>query len=49
MKRTGRQVLNLDAGTEAKLCLPAAGDTVAAVGENRKLVIFPLLLLAKVV
>ncbi|ESR23246.1 DNA topoisomerase IV subunit A [Lutibaculum baratangense] len=42
MKRTGRQVLNVTAPDEAKICAPAAGDTVAVVGENRKLLVFPL-------
>ncbi|MBX9699392.1 MAG: DNA topoisomerase IV subunit A [Acetobacteraceae bacterium] len=41
-KRTGKQVLVLDAGKEAALCTPAEGDTVAVVGENRKLLVFPL-------
>jgi topoisomerase-4 subunit A len=40
--RKGKQVLNLDAGEEAKACVAAAGDRVAVVGENRKMVIFPL-------
>jgi topoisomerase-4 subunit A len=41
-KRTGRQVLNLKPGEEAALCVPAEGDHVAIIGENRKLLIFPL-------
>ena len=41
-KRTGKQVLNLKPGEEAALCVPADGDHVAVVGENRKLLIFPL-------
>ncbi|MBV9537706.1 MAG: DNA topoisomerase IV subunit A [Acidisphaera sp.] len=41
-KRTGKQVLNLRPGEEAKLCVPAGGDHVAVVGENNKLLIFPL-------
>ena len=41
-RRTGRQVLNLRPGEEAALCVPAEGDHVAVVGENRKLLIFPL-------
>jgi topoisomerase-4 subunit A len=40
--RKGKQVLNLDAGEEAKICISAAGDQVAIVGENRKMLIFPL-------
>jgi len=41
-KRTGKQVLNLRPGEEAALCVPAEGDHVAAVGDNQKLLIFPL-------
>jgi len=41
-KRTGKQVLLLDAGREAMVCVPAEGDSVATVGENRKLLVFPL-------
>jgi topoisomerase-4 subunit A len=40
--RAGKQVLNLPAGVEAQACVPAEGDTVAALGENRKLLLFPL-------
>jgi topoisomerase-4 subunit A len=40
--RKGKQVLNLDAGEEAKACVVVAGDRVAVVGENRKMVIFQL-------
>ena len=40
--RTGRQVLNVKDGVTAKICHPVAGDHVACVGENRKVVIFPL-------
>jgi topoisomerase-4 subunit A len=39
--RGGRQVLNLKEGVRAKVCRPAAGDHVAVVGENRKLLVFP--------
>ena len=41
-KRTGKQVLVLEAGREAMACVPAEGDSVASVGENRKLLVFPL-------
>jgi topoisomerase-4 subunit A len=41
-KRSGKQVLNLAGGDEAKACAHVTGDHVAAVGENRKLLIFPL-------
>ncbi len=40
--RKGRQVLNLDAKDVAKLAIPAEGDSVAVIGENRKLLVFPL-------
>ena len=39
--RTGRQVLNPAQGAEAAVCVEAAGDTVAVVGTNRRLLIFP--------
>jgi topoisomerase-4 subunit A len=41
-KRSGKQVLNLREGERAVLCLVADGDHVAVVGENRKLLVFPL-------
>ena len=41
-KRTGKQLLNLKAGEEAVLCVPAEGDHVAVIGSNRKLLVFPL-------
>ncbi len=40
--RAGRQVLNLSRGATARACVPAEGDHVAVVGENRKLLVFPL-------
>ncbi len=40
--RAGRQVLNLSGAARARVCRPVAGDHVAAVGENRKLLVFPL-------
>ena len=40
--RSGKQVLNVAGEVEALVCAPAEGDTVAVVGENRKLVVFPL-------
>lgn len=40
--RKGKQVLNLAAGDEAQVCVPAEGDTVAVMGENAKLLLFPL-------
>ncbi|WP_185327911.1 DNA topoisomerase IV subunit A [Acetobacter pasteurianus] len=41
-KRSGRQVLNLKEGEFARVCVPAAGDHVAVVGDNRRFLIFPL-------
>nr|WP_294503066.1 DNA topoisomerase IV subunit A [uncultured Rhodopila sp.] len=41
-RRTGKQVLNLKPGEEAVLCIPCDGDHVAIIGENRKLLVFPL-------
>ncbi|MEO1199962.1 MAG: DNA topoisomerase IV subunit A [Pseudomonadota bacterium] len=40
--RKGRQVLNPAAGAEAKVLHRIKGDMVASVGENRKVLIFPL-------
>ena len=40
--RKGRAVLNVDAPATAALVVPAAGDHVAVIGENRKLLVFPL-------
>jgi topoisomerase IV subunit A len=41
-KRTGKQVLNLKPNEETSLCVPADGDHVAIIGENRRLLVFPL-------
>ena len=40
--KNGKQVLNVGKGTEAQACALVAGDTLAVVGENRKIIIFPL-------
>jgi topoisomerase-4 subunit A len=40
--RSGKQVLNLAASVEAIACVPAGGDHVAVIGDNRKLLVFPL-------
>ena len=40
--RSGKQALNLKEGLRAIACRRIAGDHVASVGENRKLLIFPL-------
>ena len=40
--RKGKQVLNVSGPDKALVCTPAQGDTVAVVGENRKLLVFAL-------
>ncbi|QGX99318.1 DNA topoisomerase IV subunit A [Roseovarius faecimaris] len=40
--RTGKQVLNVKGEARAKVCKPVSGDTVACVGENRKVLLFAL-------
>ncbi len=40
--RKGRAVLNVDAPAKAQVLVPAVGDHVATVGENRKLLVFKL-------
>jgi topoisomerase IV subunit A len=40
--RGGKQVLNTADGSKACVCVEAAGDHVAALGTNRKLLVFPL-------
>ena len=40
--KNGRQVLNVAGEVEAAACTPAAGDTVAVIGANRKLLLFAL-------
>ena len=42
MTRSGKRVMNVKTPGEAAVCKPVAGDSVAVVGENRKLVIFGL-------
>jgi topoisomerase-4 subunit A len=41
-RRAGKQVINLRPGETPKICVPADGDHVAVVGDNRKLLVFPL-------
>jgi len=45
--RKGRAVLNVGDKAKAALIVPAAGDHVAAIGENRKLLVFPVAQLAE--
>ena len=40
--KNGKQTLNPGQGVEAAVCRPVRGDHLAVVGENRKLLIFPL-------
>ncbi len=40
--RTGKQVLNVRGDVTALVCKPVAGDAVAVVGENRKVLVFAL-------
>jgi len=40
--RSGKQVLNVRGDTRALVCKPVTGDSVAVVGENRKVLVFPL-------
>jgi len=40
--RKGRAVINVTAPASAALIVPAAGDHVAVIGQNRKLIVFPL-------
>ncbi|MER8783020.1 DNA topoisomerase IV subunit A [Mesorhizobium sp. M0437] len=40
--RKGKQVMNVKAPDEAQRCVSVAGDHLAIVGENRKMLVFPL-------
>lgn len=40
--RGGKQVLNVSGTAEAQVCNFVKGNTVAAIGDNRKLLLFPL-------
>jgi topoisomerase-4 subunit A len=42
MTRKGKQVMNVDEPAEACCCVPADGDQVAVIGENRKMLVFAL-------
>ncbi len=41
-RKAGKQVLNVKPGEELALCVEANGDHIAVVGENRKMLVFPL-------
>ncbi|MCW2282932.1 topoisomerase-4 subunit A [Rhodoblastus acidophilus] len=40
--RKGKMLLNVEAPGKARFIVPVEGDTVAAIGENRKLLCFPV-------
>jgi topoisomerase-4 subunit A len=40
--RAGKQVLNVRDAVRALVCAPVNGDHLACVGENRKVLVFPL-------
>ncbi len=40
--RKGKQALNVDGKAKAVICTPASGDHIAIVGDNRKLLAFPI-------
>ena len=40
--KNGKQVLSVPDGEEASICVPADGDMLAVIGDNRKLLIFKL-------
>ena len=40
--RKGKQVLNVKPPDQARAVAPVEGDLVAAIGENRKMLIFPI-------
>jgi topoisomerase-4 subunit A len=41
-RRAGKQIINVKAPDEAAVCVPAIGDMVAVLGENRKLLCFKM-------
>ena len=42
MTRKGKQILNVKGDDEAAVLAPVSGDSVAVIGDNRKLLLFPL-------
>jgi topoisomerase IV subunit A len=42
MTRKGKQILNVKGDDEAAVCAPVDGDSVAVIGDNRKLLLFAL-------
>ena len=45
--RKGKQILNVTIPAEAQILVPVNGDRVAIIGQNRKLLVFPLSQLAE--
>ncbi|MBE7218688.1 MAG: DNA topoisomerase IV subunit A, partial [Caulobacteraceae bacterium] len=41
-RKAGKQVINVEAGARALALLPAEGDQLAVIGDNGKLLVFPL-------
>ena len=42
MTRKGKQIINVKGDDEAAVLAPVSGDSVAVIGDNRKLLLFPL-------
>jgi len=42
MTKAGKRVMNVKTGAEAAVCRFVAGDSIAVVGENRKMIVFAL-------
>ena len=40
--KSGRQIYNASEGSTIRFCLPLTGDHIALIGQNRKLLIFPI-------
>ena len=40
--RKGKQIMNVSLPAEMRICVPVSGDHVAVIGQNRKMLIFPL-------
>ena len=40
--RSGKQALNVKGDIRAAVCVPVQGDHVAVVGQNRKMLVFPV-------
>jgi len=40
--RAGRQVMNLSGKARASFCVPVEGNMVAVIGDNRRLLVFPI-------